>query len=70
MATTMFFEETLRDKEKQDAAVDLEFGRSSYYNGENLIYLKIDDTTLIVDEETGKRLVEAMSDVGRYLGYT
>lgn len=69
MGTTTFFEETVHDKEKTDITVDLELGRSSFYHGENLIYLKIDDKSLILDEATGKRLVEAMGSVGRYLGY-
>jgi len=69
MATTMFFEETICDKEDKEMAVDLEFGRSSYYHGENLLYLKIDDKAIILDEKTGRRLVEAMVDTGRYLGY-
>lgn len=69
MATTMFFEETVRDKERRDISFELEFGRSSYYHGENLIYLKVDDKHLILDEKTGRRVFEAMRAVGEYLGY-
>jgi hypothetical protein len=69
MATTMFFEETLRDKEGAGQPVHLEFGRSSYYHGESLVYLTIDDKTVILDEATGRRLVEAMASLGSYLSY-
>jgi hypothetical protein len=47
----------------------LEFGRSSFYGGENLIYLTIDDKTLIVDEATGRKISDAMWELGVYLGY-
>jgi hypothetical protein len=47
----------------------LEFGRSSFYGGENLIYLTIDDKTLIVDEATGRKICDAMWELGVYLGY-
>ena len=68
MATTTFFEETVRDKERKSETIDLEFGRSSYY-GENLIYVRMDNRTVILDEPTGRRLCEAMSSVGRHLRY-
>jgi hypothetical protein len=68
MATTVFFEERLKDK-KDNRSLDVEFGRTSYYHGENLIYLKVFDVGLILDEATGRRLSEAMYDVASYLGY-
>lgn len=68
MATTQFFEGVLKDKE-QDVEIDLEFGRSSYYYGESLIYLRVGETHLIVNEEIGRALYEAMTNLGAYLGY-
>jgi len=50
----MFFQETIKDK-KENRSLEVEFGRSSYY-GENLIYLRVWDESLILDEETGRRL--------------
>lgn len=71
MATTMFFEETLSDKggHSKSQPVKLEFGRSSFYGGENLVYLTIDEKTVILDAEMGAKLVNAMQDLGHYLGY-
>jgi hypothetical protein len=40
MATTCFFQETIKDK-KEDRSLEVEFGRSSFYGGENLIYLNV-----------------------------
>jgi hypothetical protein len=68
MATTQFFEEVVQDKERKENGIDLEFGRSSFYR-DNLIYLRVDDTTVILDEATGRRLCEAMADLATYLGY-
>lgn len=69
MATTMFFEGMLKDKGGKTEPVKLEFGRSSYYGGENLIYFVIDGKTLIVDEETGRKIAEGMSSLAAYLRY-
>lgn len=68
MATTCFFEEVLKDKEER-VEIDLEFGRSSYYGGESLIYLRVGETHLIMNEESGRALYAAMSRLGTYLGY-
>ncbi len=68
MATTMFFEKTLTDKEANDVSIEMEFGRSSYY-GESLIYLTIDGSSLILDEKAGRELCEAFSSLSAYLGY-
>ncbi len=66
MATLMFFEETLRDQGNK-TSVDLEVGRSSFYN-EDSIYFVIDGKTVIVNREQAKRFVDAVADVGSYLG--
>lgn len=68
MATTMFFEKTITDKEDKNAKLDLEFGRSSYY-GTSLIYINVNGTSVIVDETTGRSIYDAMQDLGAYLGY-
>jgi hypothetical protein len=67
MATTMFFEETVKcqgGKEK----MDIEFGRSSFYK-EDSIYLNVDGKSIIMDRATAKRFVEAALDVGQYFGF-
>ena len=66
MATTMYFEETVRDQGGKDA-VDVEVGRSSFYK-EDSIYLTVDGRTVIMDRATAKRFVEAVAEVGRYHG--
>ena len=68
MATTMFFHETIKDK-GEERSLEIEFGRSSFYGGENLIYLNVRDEHLIIDEETGRRLSKAMYELASYLGY-
>lgn len=75
MATTCYFEETIKDQ-GGEASMDVEFGRSSYYAGckvpvgvgEDSIYLKVDDNGVIMDRKTAKRFVEAVLSVGRYHG--
>ena len=69
MATTMFFEKVIKDAAKLESEVSLEFGRSSFLGGENLIYLNIDGKFLILPEQTGRELYEAMESLGGYLGY-
>jgi hypothetical protein len=64
MATTMYFEETIRDQGGK-ATFDVELGRSSFYP-EDSIYLTVDGKTVIMDRATAKRFVEAVVDVGRY----
>lgn len=49
--------------------MEIEIGRSSYLNGENLIYMKINDKGLIFDETTGRELVDAVANLAVYLGY-
>jgi hypothetical protein len=66
MATTMYFEETVRDQGDK-ASFDLELGRSSFYK-EDRIYLAVDGKLVIMDRATAKRFVEAEAAVGRYHG--
>ncbi|ACB65641.1 hypothetical protein BamMC406_3167 [Burkholderia ambifaria MC40-6] len=66
MATTMYFEETIRDQGDK-ASFDVELGRSSFYK-EDSIYLTVDGKTVIMDRATAKRFVEAVAEVGRYHG--
>jgi hypothetical protein len=69
MATTVFFEETLKDAARTGNAVDFEIGRSSFLNGESLVYIVVDGKTLILDEAAGRRLCEAVDGLSSYLGY-
>jgi len=73
MATTMYFEETIRDQDGEKQ-IDVELGRSSYYAGckiangigEDSIYLKIDGKCIIMDLATAKKFVNAVVDLGNY----
>ena len=75
MATSMFFEETIKDQGGK-CEIDLEIGRSSYYSncpvpggvGTDSIYIIVDGKTVIMDLATAKRFVNAVADVGRYHG--
>lgn len=66
MATTMFFEEIIKDQGGK-TSMDLELGRSSYY-AEDSIYITVDGKTVIMDRETAKRFVDAVVSVGSYHG--
>lgn len=66
MATTMYFEETVKDQGGK-TTFELEMGRSSYYP-EDSIYLIVDGKTVIMDRATAKRFVEAVVSVGQYHG--
>lgn len=67
MATTMYFEETIKDQGDK-SSMDLEIGRSSFYT-EDSIYIKVDDKLVIMDRATAKRFVEAVVSVGFYHGF-
>jgi hypothetical protein len=64
MATTMYFDETIRDQGGKES-LDVELGRSSFYP-EDSIYLTVNDKTVIMDRATAKRFVEAVVSVGHY----
>lgn len=66
MATTMFFEETITDQGGK-TSIDLEFGRSSYYE-EDSIYIVVDGKTVIMDLDMAKKFVDAVISVGSYHG--
>jgi hypothetical protein len=75
MATTMYFEEVIRDQGGEHT-MSMEFGRSSYYAGSPVpagegtgsIYITVDGKTIIMDRDTAKKFVEAAVSVGRYHG--
>ena len=75
MATTCYFEETVRDQNGK-VEIELEIGRSSYYSGakvkngigEDSIYIAIDGKNVIMDRVTAQKFVEAVASVGRYHG--
>lgn len=66
MATTMYFEETILDQGGK-TTLDIELGRSSYYQ-EDSLYLTVNGQTVIMDRTTAKRFVDAVVSVGRYHG--
>jgi hypothetical protein len=66
MATTMYFDETIKDQGVQEF-LDVELGRSSFYP-EDSIYLTVDGKTVIMDLATARRFVEAVVSVGQYHG--
>lgn len=66
MATTMYFEETIRDQGGK-TSLDVELGRSSFYP-EDSIYLTVDGKSVIMDRATAKRFVDAVVSVGQYHG--
>lgn len=67
MATTMYFEETIKDQGGK-TEMELEIGRSSYYP-EDSIYIIVDGKTVIMDRETAKRFVDAVNSVGFFHGF-
>lgn len=62
MATTMFFEETVKCQGGKEE-MDIEFGWSSFYD-EDSIYLKVDGKALVMDRTTAKKFAEAAAGVG------
>lgn len=67
---------------RENAEISLEFGRSSFYSGcsyetpsrgkfsgQDLIYLTIDDKTVIVDQATAKEICDAFWELGVYFGW-
>jgi len=66
MATTQYFEETIKDQGGR-TSMDLELGRSSFYP-EDSIYLAVDGKMVIMDRATAKRFVAAVLNVGHYHG--
>jgi hypothetical protein len=75
MATTMYFEEIVRDQGGEHT-MSLEFGRSSYFagspvpggEGADSVYITVDGKTIIMDRVTAKKFVEAAISVGQYHG--
>lgn len=68
MATTMFLETTLRDKGGRGEPIDIELGRSSFY-GESLMYLTVNDQTVILSAKDGQEFCGAVAELAAYLGY-
>lgn len=64
MATTMYFQETIKDQGGK-TSLEVELGRSSFYP-EDSIYLIVDGKTVIMDLATAKRFVDAVVRVAQY----
>lgn len=69
VTTTQYLDTVLVDVTDRSEPMELEFGRSSYWQGENLIYLVVDGRSLILDDATGRQVYKAMMKLGSYLGY-
>lgn len=69
VTTTQYLDAVLVDVTDRSEPMELEFGRSSYWQGENLIYLVVDGRSLILDDATGRQVYKAMMKLGAYLGY-
>ena len=67
MATTSYFEETIKDQGAK-TEMELEVCRSSFY-AEDSIYIIVDGKTVIMDRKTAKKFVEAVNSVGIYHGF-
>jgi len=66
MATTIYFEEEIRDQGGK-AQMMVEIGRSSYYS-EDSIYLNVDGKLVIMDLATAKSFIDAVISVGHFHG--
>jgi hypothetical protein len=67
LATTCFFESELTDADSGEK-ITFEFGRSSH-TGDSLLYINLGDKSVLVSEAEGRKIVEAMQNLGRYLSY-
>ncbi|ARE85297.1 hypothetical protein ROSMUCSMR3_03849 [Roseovarius mucosus] len=75
MATTTYFDETIKDQDER-CSMNVEFGRCSFYSGCDVksgqgtdsIILKVNDECVIMDIQMAKKFVNAAADVGRYFG--
>ena len=67
MATTMYFEETIKGQGGEDQ-LEVELGTSSFYD-DHSIYLVVEGKGVVMDIETAKRFVDAVVSVGQYYGY-
>ena len=66
MATTMYFEGTVKDK-KRETSFEIEFGRSNYY-GEESMYLLVDGKSVVMDREIFVKIAEGMNLLSHYSG--
>jgi len=66
MATTQFFEETVKCQGGKEE-MDIEFGRSSFF-AEDSIYLNVDGKSLVMDYATAEKFVHAVANMGYYFG--
>jgi hypothetical protein len=67
MATTVYFEKTIKDADpKSDETLHLELGTSSFL-GPKKLYIRAGDIAVLVDDGTAKEFFEAVQNAGRYL---
>ncbi len=68
MPTTTYFKRSLLDKEDRNKSLDLEFGITSS-QGEDLMYIRVDDRAVTVDHDTAKRICDGMRRLAHYYGF-
>lgn len=69
MTTTPYLDTVLIDVTDRTEPMEIELGRSSDWQDENLIYIVVDGRSLILDDATGREIYRAMMKLGAYLGY-
>lgn len=69
MATTMYFEKTVKHYCNDDRSMEIEFGTSSWCGEGHQFYLTIDGKSVVMSREAGKKFHDAVVDAGFYLGY-
>ena len=70
MATTMYFEKAVQSKAALPDVMQIEFGKSTFCDGEPLIYLNVNGKGVIMDENTGREFCESVAGLAHYLGYS
>jgi hypothetical protein len=68
MATTTHFKRLVLDKDDGNKSLDLEFGITSS-EGENAMYIKVDDRSFTVDHDTAKRICDGMRRLAHHYGF-
>lgn len=69
MATIMYFETAIKDVGKLGDPMKVEFGKSTFHDGEPLMYLNVDGNGVLMDEATGRDFCKSVAALAHYLGY-
>lgn len=68
MATTTHFKRSVLDKDDENKSLDLEFGITTS-EGEDSMYIRIDDRSVTVDHDTAKRICDGMRRLAHHYGF-